>query len=145
MPPLSARICTKAIYERPSRADGTRVLVDLWPRSVTKKQTVLDRWLRQLAPSGELQRWFRENPQSWTTFCRRYFKELKQPGAVDALNELYSLASRPERLTLLFASEDEQHNHAVVLKELLEGMRKPPTGTGPMRSIGRRQANRASV
>jgi uncharacterized protein YeaO (DUF488 family) len=145
MPPLSARIRTKAIYERPSRADGTRVLVDLWPRSVAKERTALDRWLRQLAPSGELQRWFQENPQSWTTFRRRYFKELKQPDAVDALNELYSLALRPERLTLLFASEDEQHNHAVVLKQLLEGMRKPPTGTGPLRSIRQRKANRARV
>jgi len=145
MPALSKRIRTKPIYERPSRADGTRVLVDLWPRSVTKDQTTLDHWLKKLAPSDELQMWFRKNPQSWLTFCKLYFKELKQPDAVAALSELYSLASRPERLTLLFASEDEQHNHAVVLKELLEGMRKPPTGTGPMRSIGRRQANRARV
>jgi uncharacterized protein YeaO (DUF488 family) len=105
----------------------------------------LDHWLKKLAPSDELQMWFRKNPQSWPTFCKLYFKDLNQPDAVAALCELYSLASRPERLTLLFASEDERHNHAVVLKELLEGMRKPPTGTGPMRPARQRQANRAHV
>jgi uncharacterized protein YeaO (DUF488 family) len=72
---------------------------------VTKDQTTLDHWLKKLAPSDELQMWFRKNPQSWPTFCKLYFKDLNQPDAVAALCELYSLASRPERLitTLSFS------------------------------------------
>src|SRR5271167_1897285 len=98
MPALPARIRTKPIYERPRRTDGIRVLVDLWPRHVTKDLTALDGWLRQLAPSDELQKWFHKNPQSWPTVCKQYVKELKQHEAVAALNELYSLALRSERL-----------------------------------------------
>jgi uncharacterized protein YeaO (DUF488 family) len=142
MPAFAARIRTKRISEKPSRADGTRVLVDLLPRSVTKEQGVLDRWLKQLAPSDELQEWFRENPQSWPVFCKRYFKELREPEKADALNELYQLASGRKPLTLLHASKDEQHNNAVVLRELLGGKRKPPTGSGPLRSAQERQVKR---
>jgi uncharacterized protein YeaO (DUF488 family) len=125
-------ISVKRIYEKPSRADGTRVLVDrLWPRGVSKKDAALDAWLKELAPSDELRRWSHANREAWPTFCKRYLKELTRPPAAAQLQELYLLATRRKRLTLLYAFSDEKHNNAVVLKNLLDGMKKPPTGTGP--------------
>jgi uncharacterized protein YeaO (DUF488 family) len=126
------RIRVKRVYEKPGRADGTRVLVDrLWPRGVSKDGAAVDAWLRDLAPSDGLRQWFHARPQAWTAFRKRYIKELSRPEAEVALGELYRLAGRRKRLTILFASENQRHNNAVVLKDLLEGMRKPPTGSGP--------------
>jgi uncharacterized protein YeaO (DUF488 family) len=139
------RVTVKRVYEKPARSDGYRVLVDrLWPRGVSKSRAALDAWLRDLAPSDELRHWFHARSDSWLTFRKRYLKELAAPEAGEALNELYRLAHRKKNLTLLFASKNEHHNNAVVLKDLLEGMRKPPTGTGPgaARSMRGRQAKR---
>jgi len=130
-------VAIKRVYEPPSRADGTRVLVDrLWPRGLAKVSAAVDEWLRDLAPSDELRRWFHARPEPgqdvhWRTFRKNYLKELAQPEAEDSLLRLYNLVHKRKRLTLLFASKNESQNNAVVLKELLEGMRKPPTGTGP--------------
>lgn len=143
MPAAVKRISVKRVYEKPARADGYRVLVDrLWPRGVSKNRAALHAWLRDLAPSDELRRWFHARPDSWVAFRQRYLKELALPQAADALDELYRLARRRKNLTLLFASKNERHNNAVVLKDLLEGMRKPPTGTGrgALRSMRERQA-----
>jgi uncharacterized protein YeaO (DUF488 family) len=139
------RIQVRRVYEKPGRADGTRVLVDrLWPRGVSKSQAALDAWLRDLAPSDGLRQWFHARPEAWAGFRKRYIKELSQPEAQEALDELYRLAGRRKRITLLFASKNEQHNNAVVLKDLLEGMRKPPTGSGPgaVRTIRDRSVRR---
>jgi uncharacterized protein YeaO (DUF488 family) len=126
------RIRVKRVYEKPGRADGTRVLVDrLWPRGVSGGQAAVDVWLHDLAPSDGLRQWFHTRPEAWAVFRKGYIKELSRPEAEGALDELYRLAGRGERLTLLHASKNEQHNNAVVLKDLLEGMRKPPTGSGP--------------
>jgi uncharacterized protein YeaO (DUF488 family) len=125
-------IAVKRVYEKPSRTDGTRVLVDrLWPRGLTKKEAALDAWLKKLAPSSELRVWAHAHPEAWQMFRKRYLKELAQPPANEELQELYRLAGRRTRLTLLYAFKNEEHNNAVVLKELLDGMKKPPTGTGP--------------
>lgn len=126
-------VAVKRVYEAASRMDGARVLVDrLWPRGLSKERARVDEWLRQLAPSDELRKWFHARPQQWPTFRKKYLKELSQhPEADGDLRKLYDLAHKKKRLTLLFASKNEEHNNAVVLKELLEGMRKPPTGTGP--------------
>jgi uncharacterized protein YeaO (DUF488 family) len=125
-------IAVKRIYEKPSRADGTRVLVDrLWPRGLSKQDAALDAWLKDLAPSDELRRWSHAHREAWQMFRKRYLKELTRPQATEQLQELYRLASRQKRLTLLYAFKDEEHNNAVVLKDLLDGMKKPPTGTGP--------------
>lgn len=122
----------KRVYEPASRSDGARVLVDrLWPRGLSKARAGVDEWLRDLAPSDDLRRWYHARPDHWLSFRKRYLKELSQPEAEDALRRLYHLAHKRKRLTLLFASKNETHNNAVVLKELLDGMRKPPTGTGP--------------
>jgi uncharacterized protein YeaO (DUF488 family) len=125
-------IAIKRVYETTSRTDGARVLVDrLWPRGLSKERAQVDEWLRDLAPSDDLRRWYHARPDHWLTFRKKYLKELTQPEAEDALRQLYHLAHKRKRLTLLFASKNETHNNATVLKELLEGMRKPPTGTGP--------------
>jgi uncharacterized protein YeaO (DUF488 family) len=139
------RIQVKRIYAKPARTDGTRVLVDrLWPRGVSKGRAAIDAWLRELAPSDALRHWYHARPEIWLTFRKRYLKELAQPEAAEALDELYRLADQPKPLTLLFASKNEERNNATVLKELLEGMRKPPTGTGPgaIRAMRGREAKR---
>jgi uncharacterized protein YeaO (DUF488 family) len=125
-------VAIKRVYEPASRSDEARVLVDrLWPRGLTKARADVHEWLRDLAPSDELRRWFHARPQQWESFRKKYLKELAQPEAQEDLLQLYQLANKRKRLTLLFASKNETHNNATVLKELLDGMRKPPTGTGP--------------
>jgi uncharacterized protein YeaO (DUF488 family) len=125
-------IAVKRVYEPAVRTDGARILVDrLWPRGLTKEKAALDEWLRDLAPSNDLRKWYHAQPESWLHFRKLYLKELRAPSAEEDLRKLYLLTRKKKRLTLLFASRDEEHNNAVVLKQLLEGMRKPPTGTGP--------------
>ena len=125
-------VSIKRVYEPASRSDGQRILVDrLWPRGLTKDRAAIDEWLRDLAPSNDLRRWYHARPTEWETFRKRYLKELSQPAAQDALERLHRIAGKRKRLTLLFASKNETRNNALVLKELLEGSRKPPTGTGP--------------
>lgn len=122
-----------------------RVLVDrLWPRGLSKQSAALDEWLRDLAPSDDLRRWYHARPAEWISFRARYLKELSQPQAQPALKKLYQLAHQRKRLTLLFASKNEAQNNATVLKDLLEGVRKPPTGTGPAAARNLRQ-RRAAV
>ncbi|HEV3306909.1 MAG TPA: DUF488 family protein [Candidatus Sulfotelmatobacter sp.] len=125
-------IAVKRVYESVSRSDGARVLVDrLWPRGLKKTDIALQEWLRDLAPSNELRKWYHARPEQWLMFRKRYLKELARPEALEELQQLYGLARKRKRVTLLYASKNEQHNNAVVLKDLLDGMRKPPTGTGP--------------
>ena len=134
-------VVIKRVYEPASRADGVRVLVDrLWPRGLTKAAAALDEWLRDLAPSDELRRWYHARPGEWANFRKRYLNELSHPEAETALRRLYQFASKRKRLTLLFASKNETRNNATVLKELLDGMRKPPRGTGPGATVVRRRA-----
>jgi len=125
-------VTVKRVYESVSHSDGARILVDrLWPRGLRKTEVALDDWLRDLAPSDSLRKWFHAQPERWALFRKRYLKELAGPEAEKDLQKLYTLAHKKKRLTLLYASKNEQHNNAVVLKDLLDGMRKPPTGTGP--------------
>jgi uncharacterized protein YeaO (DUF488 family) len=122
-------LALKRVYETPARGDGTRVLVDrLWPRGLTKEAAAVDLWLRELAPSHELRKWYHENPGAWTLFRSRYAREMKKPEATKALQQLYKLISRNKPVTLLFASTNLEHNNAVALKEMVEGSPKPPTG-----------------
>jgi len=125
------RVAVKRVYEKPSRTDGTRVLVDrLWPRGLTKVSAAVDAWLRNIAPSNELRKWFHTRPEEWEKFRKQYIQELSNSSAHAALEQLYQLA-RSGKLTLLFASKNLEHNNAIVLRDLLAGARKPPTGTGP--------------
>jgi uncharacterized protein YeaO (DUF488 family) len=132
MAAVVTRVQVKRVYEKPLPSDGTRVLVDrLWPRGLTKERAVVDAWLREIAPSTLLRTWFHSHPAEWSNFRCRYLKELSGTKATSALDELYRLAHGKKKVTLLFASRNQEHNNAVVLKDLLNGMRKPPTGTGP--------------
>ncbi len=124
-------IAVKRVYEPASMTDGVRVLVDrLWPRGLKKEAAAVKFWLRDLAPSTELRQWYHANPEYWSLFKKRYIKELFVPKAAAAVEKLYQLAKGKQIVTLLYASRNEQRNNATVLKELLEGMRKPPSSVG---------------
>src|SRR5271169_1866835 len=128
-------VALKRVYAERSPHDGTRVLVDrLWPRGLKKSDAALDAWLKELAPSDELRKWFHAHPVQWRKFREKYLKELAGEAANTALQQLYQLQKQSRRLTLLFASKNEERNNALVLKELIDGGRKPPTGTGPIRA-----------
>ena len=108
----------KRIYQEPDPGDGLRFLVDrLWPRGISREQARVDRWLKEIAPSDELRRWFGHDPAKWEDFRGRYLGELKDQRPL--LDEIIRQA-RKETVTLLYAARDEEHNNAVVLKELLE-------------------------
>jgi uncharacterized protein YeaO (DUF488 family) len=124
-------VVVKRVYEDASPADGARVLVDrLWPRGLTKEVAAVKFWLRDLAPSTELRQWFHANPESWRMFRKRYLKELAGAKASAAVEKLHALAEGKRQLTLLYASRNDQHNNATVLKELLDGTGKPPSSVG---------------
>ena len=111
------RIRLKRAYEPPADDDGLRVLVDrLWPRGVRKADAAIDRWLKDVAPSAELRKWFGHDPERWEEFRERYRAELR--GHPAELEELRTLA-RSGPMTLIFAARDEAHNDAVVLREVL--------------------------
>ncbi|SDD84497.1 Uncharacterized conserved protein YeaO, DUF488 family [Dyadobacter soli] len=111
-------IRTKRIYEPAAATDGYRVLVDrLWPRGLTKEAAGIDRWLKEVAPSDALRKWFHANMDEWDEFKTRYKAELKDS---DALHALRSLVTENEVVTLLFSAKTEDRNQALVLKELLE-------------------------
>src|SRR5450755_2073429 len=127
----------KRVYEPASASDGVRILVDhLWPRGMTKAEAAAQLWLRDLAPSNELRQWFHANPEGWRMFRKRYLKELAGEKATAAVDKLHHLAESKRRVTLLYASRMVEHNNATVLKELLEGMPKPPSSVGRA-AIGR--------
>ncbi len=106
------------VYEQAGAGDGRRVLVErLWPRGMSRKSLRLDAWLRDVAPSTDLRRWFAHDPSRWSEFRRRYFLELDARS--EAWRELLAQGRR-RRVTLLFSSHDLQHNNAVALRDYLE-------------------------
>jgi uncharacterized protein YeaO (DUF488 family) len=129
------RVAVKRVYEAAADSDGFRILVDrLWPRGLTKEKARVDLWLRDLAPSTELRRWFHEHPENWREFRQSYVTELDAPTAAIDLARLYRVIDQKPRVTLLFASKRTDQNNATVLKEFVEGMKKPPKGTGAGRA-----------
>src|SRR6202171_4174463 len=124
-------VAVKRVYEAASSSDGVRVLVDrLWPRGLKKEDAAVKFWLREVAPSDELRQWFHENPEGWRMFRKRYLKEVVSEEGSAAGEKLHHLAEGQRRVTLLYPSRNEEQNNAIVLKELLEGMRKPPSSVG---------------
>jgi uncharacterized protein YeaO (DUF488 family) len=116
-PVTEKHIRVKRAYERPSHADGTRILIDrLWPRGVSKDRAAIDQWAKDLAPSTALRRWFGHDPERWQEFRQRYADELRAHS--DELDELRRLA-RHRAVTLVFSARDEAHNNAVALREIL--------------------------
>lgn len=108
----------KRVYEPPADADGTRVLVDrVWPRGVTKQRAAVDVWLKEIAPSVRLRKWFGHDPSRWKEFEARYRAELDKNGAaIDRIRELIDKGP----VTLLYGAHDEAHNNAVALVGYLE-------------------------
>lgn len=126
---LAARnISVKRAYEPPAKGDGTRILVDrLWPRGLSKADAAIDHWLKDIAPSTDLRKWFAHDPARWQEFRQRYTDEIHQhPQQLDELRA----SARSGRITLVFAAHDESRNNAVVLREVLLGR----IGTGPAHS-----------
>jgi uncharacterized protein YeaO (DUF488 family) len=111
-------ISLKRAYKKPARSDGYRVLIDgLWPRGISKEQAGIDLWLKEVAPSSQLRKWFGHESGKWEDFKRRYFRELdNNPDAVHQLSEI----SHHGKLTLVYGSKEERFNNAVALKEYLE-------------------------
>ncbi|HBC05873.1 MAG TPA: DUF488 domain-containing protein [Aequorivita sp.] len=111
-------IQTKRIYEKPANRDGTRILVDrVWPRGVSKEDAKLDEWMKEIAPSTELRKWFDHKEERFDDFSKKYKKELEDhSGLVQQLLD----KAKEKRLTLLYGAKDEKHNQAIVLKNYLE-------------------------
>ncbi len=118
------KIKVKRIYDPPSSDDGTRLLVDrIWPRGMSKDSAKIDAWLKDIAPSTDLRRWFGHDPARWTEFQKRYYAELDEKP--DVKKTILSPKTKGT-VTLLFAAKDIEHNNAVALKSYL--IRHPPQG-----------------
>ena len=107
----------KRVYEKPSKEDGFRILVDrLWPRGLTKEKAAVDLWLKEIAPGTALRKWFGHDPDKWNEFRKRYLLELDQnKEQVNILNEHLKNGT----VTLVYGAKDQEHNEAVVLRDLL--------------------------
>ena len=114
----SMTVKLKRAYEAAGSEDGFRILVDrLWPRGISKNEARIDLWLKEIAPSAELRKWFGHDPAKWADFCNRYFHELDNNP--EALDELIA-HTRRGTVTLVYGAKDQEHNDAVVLKEYLQ-------------------------
>ena len=121
-------------YDKPSLSDGQRVLVDrLWPRGLKKESALIDHWLKNLAPSDTLRKWY-HSTDNWLVFKKRYFKELSTPEAAEDLKKLYQLMDDADDVTLIYSSKNTERNNAVALKQLLDRMKKPPSSSGPSKA-----------
>jgi uncharacterized protein YeaO (DUF488 family) len=113
-----ALIKIKHAYETSEVSDGFCILVDrLWPRGIKKEDAHFDVWLKEIAPSAELRKWFNHEAEKWKEFNKKYKAELKSSAA---LEELLALVKKHKTITLVYGAKDEEHNQAVVLKEFLE-------------------------
>ncbi len=108
----------KRVYLKPTKTDGCRILVDrLWPRGLSKTKAEVDHWLRDIAPSNALRKWYGHDPERWPEFKRRYGAELKKNR--EAVQELRALLKVHKTVTFLFSSKEEKLNNAVALKAYL--------------------------
>lgn len=108
----------KRVYEHPDKKDGERILVDrLWPRGLTKEKASVDLWLKDIAPSTELRKWFAHDPEKWKRFRERYETEIRHNH--DLIKVLKQKAGKGT-ITLIYGARDEKHNEALVLKQFLE-------------------------
>ncbi len=108
----------KRVYEHPGKSDGFRILIDrLWPRGLSKDKAKIDLWLRDIAPSSSLRKWFAHDPDKWEEFRKKYTAELRsKKELLDKIRQ----AEKQKIVTLLYSARDEKHNNAVVLKEVLK-------------------------
>jgi uncharacterized protein YeaO (DUF488 family) len=116
---MPQRVQVKRVYDPAQRGDGYRVLIDrLWPRGITKEALGHDAWLKDLAPSPDLRKWFCHKVEHWNQFRDSYQTELRSPEQHARLRELLRTAGG-KRITLLYAAKDEEHNHALILADEL--------------------------
>lgn len=110
----------KRAYEEVEKEDGIRILVDrLWPRGISKEDLKIDHWMKEVAPSDELRKWFNHEEEKFDEFKERYKKELNEEE--DALDELKEITiQEKKKISLIYGAKDEKHNQAVVLKEILD-------------------------
>jgi uncharacterized protein YeaO (DUF488 family) len=114
---MSTTIRIKRVYEAPEQADGRRILVErLWPRGLRKEEAKIDAWLKEIAPSTELRRWYGHEVTRWPEFKRRYEAELR--GNPEGVEQLVALCRRGTT-TFVYAARDEAHNSAVVLRDFV--------------------------
>lgn len=105
----------KRVYEKKSNSDGYRILIDrLWPRGLKKTEAKVDLWIKEIAPSDDLRKWFAHDPERWISFKAKYKKELREK--TDLINQIKTLQKQKGLVTLLYSAKDEEHNNAVVLK-----------------------------
>lgn len=115
-------IKTKRIYEEPVDSDGVRILTErLWPRGVSKERANLDKWMKGVAPSHDLRKWFDHDPDKWDEFKEKYMQELF---GSDHVEELLEIIKENETVTFIYASKDEEHNSTVLLKDFIKNLRK---------------------
>lgn len=108
----------KRVYDDRSDDDGFRILVDrVWPRGVSKEKSAIDIWMREVAPSDSLRKWFGHEAPKWEEFKKRYTKEIESSKEFD---KLFSIVKKKGTVTLVYSAKDPEHNQAVVLKELIE-------------------------
>lgn len=111
------KIKIKRVYEKPSGDDGMRILVDrLWPRGLTKQKAAIDLWLKDIAPSTELRKWFAHDPKKWSEFRKKYLQEVKEKEEQISIIKEHL---RQGTVTLVYGAMDEEYNEAQVLEELL--------------------------
>jgi len=116
---MKAMIKLKRAYEKASKDDGFRILVDrLWPRGVGKVEAHIDAWLKDVTPSPALRTWFGHDPEKWAEFRRRYTAELEQDKA--AVAELRDLVAEKKNVTFVYGAKDSEHTHAIVLRDFIE-------------------------
>ncbi|MDD5569406.1 MAG: DUF488 domain-containing protein [Candidatus Pacebacteria bacterium] len=109
----------KRVYDKPEKKDGLRILVDkLWPRGLSKEAAKIDLWIKEIAPSNNLRKWFKHDPKKWAQFQTRYAEELRDEK--EAINRLKEAIDKEPIITLLFAASDTEHNNAVALRKILK-------------------------
>ena len=112
----------KRAYEKPSTTDGERILVErLWPRGMTKQAARVDLWLKEIAPSAELRKWFAHDTDKWAEFCKRYRSELKQK---TEMIDLLKRKAEATTVTFVYSARDTEHNSALLLKQFVEKKKK---------------------
>ena len=109
----------KRAYQQPEEKDGFRILVDrLWPRGISKENAKVDMWLKDIAPSNELRKWFGHDYDKWYEFQKRYIEELKNKNQL--INQIKELEKEYNTLTLVYGAKDEEHNNAVILRDKIK-------------------------
>lgn len=112
-------IVLKRIYEKSEEKDGCRILIDrLWPRGVSKEKAKINLWIKEVAPSNELRKWFSHDEKKWDDFKSRYKKELEEN--LEIVQKIKQIEKEEKIVTLLYSAKDEKHNNALVLKEYLQ-------------------------